>query len=136
MRLPMNQSSKDSHPFFTVGHCNLEMSVLLGTLIRHEIQLVCDVRSRPGSFRFPQFNREPLMTQLASAKIIYQFSVINLAAGRWTPATTVLTGWWITQPGATRLTSKRHSTVSLVSCTTRRSPCCVPKKILCTATGS
>ena len=73
MRLPMHQSSKASHPLFTVGHCNLEMSVLLGTLIRHEIQLVCDVRSRPGSFRFPQFNREPLMTQLAGAKIIYQF---------------------------------------------------------------
>jgi len=31
------------------------------------------VRSRPGSFRFPQFNREPLMAQLANAKIIYQF---------------------------------------------------------------
>jgi uncharacterized protein (DUF488 family) len=35
--------------------------------------MVCDVRSRPGSFRFPQFNREPLMAQLANAKIIYQF---------------------------------------------------------------
>ena len=49
------------------------MSDLLGVLIRHEISVVCDVRSRPGSFRFPQFNREPLMVQLASAKIIYQF---------------------------------------------------------------
>jgi len=51
----------------------LEMSDFLGGLIRHEIHMVCDVRSRPGSFRFPQFNREPLMAQLASAKIIYQF---------------------------------------------------------------
>jgi uncharacterized protein (DUF488 family) len=49
------------------------MSELLGVLIRHEIHVVCDVRSRPGSFRFPQFNREPLMAQLATAKIIYQF---------------------------------------------------------------
>jgi len=49
------------------------MSELLGVLIRHEVHVVCDVRSRPGSFRFPQFNREPLMAQLASAKIIYQF---------------------------------------------------------------
>lgn len=49
------------------------MPDLLGALIRHEIHVVCDVRSRPGSFRFPQFNREPLMAQLASAKIIYQF---------------------------------------------------------------
>jgi uncharacterized protein (DUF488 family) len=66
----MNLSSKPSCRLFTIGHSNLEMSALLGILIRHEIHVVCDVRSRPGSFRFPQFNREP---QLATAKIIYQF---------------------------------------------------------------
>jgi uncharacterized protein (DUF488 family) len=65
---------KSSSPrIFTIGHSNLELSELLGVLLRHEISTVCDVRSRPGSFRFPQFNREPLMAQLASAKIIYQF---------------------------------------------------------------
>jgi uncharacterized protein (DUF488 family) len=69
----MNLSSKPSCRLFTIGHSNLEMSALLGILIRHEIHVVCDVRSRPGSFRFPQFNREPLMAQLATAKIIYQF---------------------------------------------------------------
>ena len=68
-------SSSKSLPYhlFTIGHSNMEMPDLLGTLIRNEIKMVCDVRSRPGSFRFPQFNREPLMAQLASAKIIYQF---------------------------------------------------------------
>ena len=69
----MSPSKTPSHRLFTIGHSNLEMSDLLGVLIRHEISVVCDVRSRPGSFRFPQFNREPLMVQLASAKIIYQF---------------------------------------------------------------
>jgi uncharacterized protein (DUF488 family) len=39
----------------------------------HEIRIVCDVRSRPGSFRFPQFNREPLESLLASAEIQYEF---------------------------------------------------------------
>ena len=72
-RLPMSPSNKLSHRLFTIGHSNQEMSELLGVLIRHEIHMVCDVRSRPGSFRFPQFNREPLMAQLATAKIIYQF---------------------------------------------------------------
>src|ERR1700688_229387 len=62
-----------SHRLFTIGHANLDMSDLLGMLIRNEISMVCDVRSRPGSFRFPQFNREPLMAHLAGAKIIYQF---------------------------------------------------------------
>ena len=69
----MSPSKTPSRRLFTIGHSNLEMSELLGVLIRHEVHVVCDVRSRPGSFRFPQFNREPLMAQLASAKIIYQF---------------------------------------------------------------
>ncbi len=69
----MSPSQKPAYRLFTIGHSNLEMSALLSVLIRHEIHIVCDVRSRPGSFRFPQFNREPLMTQLANAKIIYQF---------------------------------------------------------------
>jgi len=69
----MIASQKTAYRLYTIGHSNQEMSDLLGILIRHEIHLVCDVRSRPGSFRFPQFNREPLMAQLAAAKIIYQF---------------------------------------------------------------
>lgn len=71
--LTMTPSPKAMQRVFTVGHSNLDMSDLLGVLLRHEIKMVCDVRSRPGSFRFPQFNREPLMERLASAKIIYQF---------------------------------------------------------------
>jgi uncharacterized protein (DUF488 family) len=58
---------------FTLGHSNLEMSDLLGTLLRHDIKVLCDVRSRPGSFRFPQFNREPLEARLSAAKIRYEF---------------------------------------------------------------
>jgi uncharacterized protein (DUF488 family) len=58
---------------FTLGHSNLEISDVLGTLLRHEIGVLCDVRSRPGSFRFPQFNREPLEAQLSKAKIRYEF---------------------------------------------------------------
>jgi uncharacterized protein (DUF488 family) len=69
----MSSLNKLPHRLFTIGHSNQGIADLLGVLIRHEIQVVCDVRSRPGSFRFPQFNREPLMAQLATAKIIYQF---------------------------------------------------------------
>jgi uncharacterized protein (DUF488 family) len=58
---------------FTIGHSNSELQDFLGVVIRHDIKLVCDVRSRPGSFRFPQFNREALQAQLASAKISYKF---------------------------------------------------------------
>ncbi len=69
----MSSSKKPAYRLYTIGHANQEISDLLSLLIRHEIHVVCDVRSRPGSFRFPQFNREPLMAQLAIAKIIYQF---------------------------------------------------------------
>jgi uncharacterized protein (DUF488 family) len=69
----MTAAKTSAYKLFTIGHSNLEMSDFLGTLLRYEIKLLCDVRSRPGSFRFPQFNREPLMNQLASAKIVYQF---------------------------------------------------------------
>ena len=69
----MSPAKPSLHHLFTIGHSNQGMSDLLGVLLREEIKMVCDVRSRPGSFRFPQFNREPLMAQLANAKIIYQF---------------------------------------------------------------
>jgi uncharacterized protein (DUF488 family) len=68
----MNPSMPSSNGLFTLGHSNQEMSDFLGTLLRHEIKVVCDVRSRPGSFRFPQFNREPLEARL-TAKIRYEF---------------------------------------------------------------
>ena len=62
-----------SGKLFTIGHSNLELGGFLGVLLRHEVHIVCDVRSRPGSFRFPQFNRESLEACLAPAKIQYEF---------------------------------------------------------------
>jgi uncharacterized protein (DUF488 family) len=58
---------------FTIGHSSLELHGFLKILLTHEVKMVCDVRSRPGSFRFPQFNREPLEACLASAEIQYKF---------------------------------------------------------------
>jgi uncharacterized protein (DUF488 family) len=69
----MTSAAAKQLKMFTLGHSNLEMSDLLGMLLRHEIKVLCDVRSRPGSFRFPQFNREPLETRLSAAKIRYEF---------------------------------------------------------------
>ncbi len=61
------------NPLFTIGHSNLEIEVFLAVLAQHRIQTLCDVRSRPASFRFPQFNREPLEGGLASAGVRYEF---------------------------------------------------------------
>jgi uncharacterized protein (DUF488 family) len=58
---------------FTIGHSNLEVGDFLSVLTKHDVKILCDVRSRPASFRFPQFNREPLEALLASAALRYEF---------------------------------------------------------------
>jgi len=58
---------------FTIGHSNQEAGDFLSVLCAHDVKTLCDVRSRPGSFRFPQFNREPLEALLASAAFRYEF---------------------------------------------------------------
>lgn len=57
----------------TIGHSNLELEDFLAVLTTLGVQILCDVRSRPGSFRFPQFDHEPLQAGLVSAKIGYEF---------------------------------------------------------------
>lgn len=58
---------------FTIGHSNLELEDYLQVLITHGIKLVGDVRSRPGSYRFSQFNRETLEGCLRDAGLSYKF---------------------------------------------------------------
>lgn len=62
-----------SNTLLTIGHSNLELEDFAAVLASAGVQTVCDVRSRPGSFRHPQFNREPLEAGLASIKIRYEF---------------------------------------------------------------
>jgi uncharacterized protein (DUF488 family) len=69
----MKPSPHSNTSLFTVGHSSLELDDFLRVLLNHEIKILCDVRSRPASFRFPQFNREPLEACLASAEIKYEF---------------------------------------------------------------
>ncbi len=69
----MKTHSDPASPLFTVGHSNLELEVFLGLLAQHHVETLADVRSRPASFRFPQFNREPLEAGLSSVGIRYEF---------------------------------------------------------------
>ncbi|PYT95243.1 MAG: hypothetical protein DMG38_27795 [Acidobacteria bacterium] len=62
-----------THAIFTIGHSNLKLEEFLSTLAGHGIQMVCDVRSRPASFRFPQFNQECLEVSLRDAGCKYKF---------------------------------------------------------------
>ena len=69
----MTTGSATSTSLFTIGHSNLDLPDFLAVLVSHGVKILCDVRSRPGSFRHPQFNREPLEACLAPAKIRYEF---------------------------------------------------------------
>jgi uncharacterized protein (DUF488 family) len=69
----MNIHSGPANPLFTIGHSNLEIADFLAVLAAQGVRILCDVRSRPASFRFPQFNREPLESILAQTGIRYEF---------------------------------------------------------------
>lgn len=69
----MTPAPATSGTLFTIGHSNHELAEFLGILALHKIPMVCDVRSRPGSFRYPQFNRELLEAGLAALKMRYEF---------------------------------------------------------------
>lgn len=58
---------------YTIGHSNQELQSFFALLTRHGIQTLADVRSRPGSPRFPWFNREVLNGSLYRAGIRYVF---------------------------------------------------------------
>ena len=69
----MDIHSDPANSLFTIGHSNLEIDDFLAVLAAHGVRILCDVRSRPASFRFPQFNREPLESVLAPVGIRYEF---------------------------------------------------------------
>src|SRR5260370_9164434 len=57
---------------WTVGHSTLDIEELIEALRSFEIKVLADVRSFPGSRRYPHFNREQLNVSLADAGIEYQ----------------------------------------------------------------
>jgi len=57
---------------WTVGHSTRESEELFKALRFFEIKVLADVRSFPGSRRYPQFNKEQLKISLAAGGIEYQ----------------------------------------------------------------
>jgi len=57
---------------WTVGHSTRPIEELIEALRSFEIKVLADVRSFPGSRRYPQFNKEQLKTSLAADGIEYQ----------------------------------------------------------------
>ena len=57
---------------WTIGHSTREIDSFVSLLKENGIKLLVDVRSWPGSKRYPQFNKEALAELLADAGIRYE----------------------------------------------------------------
>lgn len=68
----MNGGSVSFGQFHTVGHSNLGLDDFIFMLQSHGINLLVDVRSLPGSRKFPWFNKETLIDSARSSNIEYQ----------------------------------------------------------------
>jgi len=56
---------------WTIGHSTRDLDEFIALLAENHIQAVADVRSLPGSRKFPQFNAENLAESLPAADIEY-----------------------------------------------------------------
>jgi uncharacterized protein (DUF488 family) len=57
---------------WTIGHSTRSIGDFISLLKKNEIKLLADVRSLPGSKRYPQFNREALAESLNAHRIRYE----------------------------------------------------------------
>jgi len=57
---------------WTIGHSTRTIEKFIAALEAHDIKLLADVRSLPGSRRYPQFNKEMLIKSLKEHGIRYE----------------------------------------------------------------
>jgi uncharacterized protein (DUF488 family) len=63
---------KDKLELWTIGHSTRALEEFVEALRSFEIKVLADVRSFPGSRRYPQFNKDQLKVALAAVEIEYQ----------------------------------------------------------------
>jgi uncharacterized protein (DUF488 family) len=63
--------SLENKIFWTIGHSTRTLEELVQMLESFKIELVADIRSYPGSRRYPQFNKEALEISLPENNIQY-----------------------------------------------------------------
>src|SRR6266404_278710 len=62
----------DNIELWTCGHSTRSIEELIEALASFDVRVLADVRSYPGSKRYPQFNKESLKASLTEAAINYQ----------------------------------------------------------------
>ncbi len=76
----MNYILQKPAKIWTFGHSTRQINEFISILLSFEIELLADVRSYPGSKRYPQFNKNELMRSLNDNSIDYKH--IALLGGR------------------------------------------------------
>ena len=61
-----------SPPIYTIGHSTRTVAQLVAVLHAQEVRMLIDIRSFPRSAHNPQFDAEPLASQLAGSEIDYR----------------------------------------------------------------
>ncbi len=56
---------------WTIGHSTRSVEEFIGLLKEFRVELLADIRSYPGSSRYPHFNKEPLKDTLLSEGLAY-----------------------------------------------------------------
>jgi len=64
--------SSSQKMIYTIGHSTRTLEEFITLLKNYDIKLLADIRSYPGSKRFPHFNKEALQKELTKQGISYQ----------------------------------------------------------------
>ena len=67
-----SQSKEKISRIWTIGHSTRNIDIFISLLEENGIKLLADVRSLPGSKRYPQFNKEALAESLNAHGIRYE----------------------------------------------------------------
>ncbi len=77
---------------WTIGHSTRTLEEFVEMLHSFQIKEVVDIRSYPGSMRYPHFNKEALEVSLSSHGVLY-FHIKNLGGRRKTNTDSKNTAW-------------------------------------------
>jgi uncharacterized protein (DUF488 family) len=72
MKKSVKSKSTNTYQIWTVGHSTHSGEVFGQIILAHDIETLVDVRSFPGSRRFPQFNKSALAQSLSKLGIKYE----------------------------------------------------------------
>ena len=83
---------KGNRTIWTIGHSTHTLNVFMAMLKSFQIEVVADIRSFPGSRKFPQFNKENLEITLAQNNLEY-IHIKNLGGRRKANPNSKNTSW-------------------------------------------